>query len=348
LALLGLGTSVGTPVEGIQADVLVVRSFDELTANAEKAIGKIVVFNQPYTTYGSSVAYRTQGANAASKVGAVAVLVRSIAPESLDTPRTGGNNYEAGVRRIPTACITIEDAQMMDRLQTAGERLTVYLKMLDYNLPLTTSRNAIGELKGTSLPDESVVVSGHIDSWDVGQGAMDDGGGCAISWEALALLKSMNLIPRRTLRAIMWTSEEPGLWGAIDYARHHRSEASKIIAAFESDAGTFTPVGLDFAGSEEAGCIVYEILKLFSAIGATKYAMYNSVSTDIGHLISLGVPGLSLNNADDHYFWYHHTEADTMNMMDSVDLDKGTGFWAAAAYIIADLSVPLPRRQVTN
>jgi len=348
LAILGLGTSVGTSEEGITADVLVVNSFAELTANAEAAKGKIVVYNQVYTTYGESVRYRTLGATEAARVGAVAALIRSIAPESLDTPHTGGNNYGTGVPHIPSACITIEDAELLDRLQESGESLRIHLKMLDYNLPFTTSRNAIGELRGRMYPDQFVIVSGHIDSWDVGQGAMDDGGGCAISWESLALLKSLNLIPKRTLSAVMWTSEEPGLWGAIDYARHHAATAENIIAAFESDGGTFTPRGLDFAGTEEAGCIIFEILKLFDSISATEYAMYNSVSTDIGHLISLGVPGLSLNNANDNYFWYHHTEADTMSMMDSGDLDKGTALWAAASYIIADLNNPLPRRAVSQ
>jgi carboxypeptidase Q len=231
-------------------------------------------------------------------------------------------------------------------MQEAGETIRIHLKMLDYNLPLTTSRNAIGDLKGREKPDEVVIVSGHIDSWDVGQGAMDDGGGCFISTEALALLKSMNLVPRRTLRAIMWTSEEVGLWGAQDYARHHAKNAHNIIAAFESDGGTFTPQGLDFAGSEEAGCIVYEILKLLAPLRATDYAMYDTVSTDIRHLTALGVPSLSLKNANDHYFWYHHTEADTMSMTDPIQLDEGTAVWAVAAYVIADLSVPLPRRPV--
>jgi carboxypeptidase Q len=346
IPLLGLGTTIGTPVEGITAEVWVVRTFEELAANPGRALGKIIVYNQAFTSYEESVKYRSAGAVEAAKVGAVAALIRSIAPSSLNTPHTGTQDYVDGVTHIPVACITIEDAELLDRLQSAGEKLSIHLKMLDYNLPLTTSRNAIAELKGHSKPEEVVIVSGHVDSWDVGQGAMDDGGGCFISIEALSLLKSLNLRPKRTLRAIMWTGEEIGLhyWGSMDYQRHHADEMKNIIAAFESDGGTFTPKGLDFAGSEEAGCIVNEILKLLAPISATEYKMYDYVSTDIYYMIAAGIPGLSLNNENDQYFWYHHTEADTMSMMDAEQLDKGTAVWAVASYIIADLSIPLPRK----
>jgi len=235
----------------------------------------------------------------------------------------------------------------MQRLQDKGDTIRVNLKMLDYNLPMTTSRNAIGELVGHELPHEYVAVSGHIDSWDLGQGAMDDAGGCMISVMALALLKEMNLVPRRTLQVILWTSEEPGLWGAEDFVRQHDGIMGNYSAAFESDSGTFEPLGLDFAGSETAGCIVYEILKLMQCEGcslnATTYTKYDSVSTDIGHMIDKGVPGLSLNNQNDMYFWYHHTEADTITMMDSGELDRGTALWAASSYIIANLEAKLPR-----
>jgi len=350
IVLLGLGTSVGTPPEGIEGDVLVVESFEELQAQPDAAKGKIVVFNQAWRgSYGETVPFRTGGATAASKVGAIATLIRSIAPFSLDTPHTGGQTYADNVTHIPTACISQEDAELLHRLQMKGEKITIKLKMLDYNLPLTTSRNVVGEIVGSEVANQVVAVTGHIDSWDVGQGAMDDGGGILISVEALALIKALNLhTPRRTLRAILWTSEEVGLWGVADYARQHKAELANWSAVFESDSGTFLPRGLDFAGNPQAGCIVQEILKLCAPFNTSTYARYPTVSSDITVLIAEGVPGLSLNNANDNYFWYHHTEADTISMEDPDELDLGTALWAATSYVLADLSIPLPRNPPTT
>ena len=176
-------------------------------------------------------------------------------------------------------------------------------------------------------------------------GNWTDTGGCLISTEALALIKHLGLKPRRSMQAILWTCEEAGLYGAADYVRHNEANIPNIIAAFESDGGTFTPKGLDFAGaSEKAGCIINEILKLTESINTTIFTKFDSdVSTDISYLTAKGVPSLSLNNANDDYFFYHHSEADTMTMMNSADLDKGMALWAVASYIIADLTDPLPR-----
>jgi len=176
---------------------------------------------------------------------------------------------------------------------------------------------------------------------------MDDGGGCLISTEAIALIKSLGLVPKRSIQAIMWTAEEIGLyyWGAQDYVRHNKENLKNIVAAFESDGGTFTPRGLDFVGaSDKAACIINEILNLTKAIDSTTFARHtSSVSTDITYLVDEGIPGLSLMNADDQYFWYHHTEADTISLMNPDDLDKGTALWAIAAYVLADLNSALPR-----
>jgi len=215
--------------------------------------------------------------------------------------------------------------------------------MLDYNLPLTTSRNVIGELVGGTSPDEYVAVSGHIDSWDVGQGAMDDAGGVMVSVAAVAAIKALGLTPKRTLQAILWTSEEPGLWGVKDFAAQHEDILDKYSVVFESDSGTFKPIGLDFAGTDEAGCIVQEVLKLVTALNATTYTRYDSVSSDITVLIEKGVPGLSLHNENDMYFWYHHTEADTVSMQDPREMDLDTALFAVASYVLADISVALPR-----
>jgi len=344
IQLLGLGTTVGTQENGFSAEAVVVKSFEDLESKKDIVKGKIVVYNQGWLgTYGQTNVYRTQGASRASQYGAVGVLIQSIAPFSLNTPHTGGQTYWANVTHIPAACITMEDADLLYRLQARGEKIVLSLKMLDYNLPMTTSRNVIGELAGLETLEEYVAVTGHIDSWDVGQGAMDDGGGVMISVVALAAIRSLNLRPRRTLQAILWTSEEPGLWGVKGFAEQHKNELENYSAVFESDGGTFKPLGLDFAGTEEAGCIVQEILQLVHAINATTYQRFPSVSSDISVLIDEGVPGLSLNNADDMYFWYHHTEADSITMQDPTEMDLDTALWAVTSYVLADLSVKLPR-----
>jgi len=347
LRLLGLGTSVGTPVDGITADVIVVKDFNDLEAKKANVSGKIVVFNQDWVDYSSGYRYRNDGASAASFHGAVAALIRSVAPFSLDTPHTGGQNYWPNAsKHIPAACITIEDADLMERLTERGDSVRVTLKMLDYNLPMTTSRNVIGEIPGREKRDEYVGVSGHIDSWDLGQGVMDDAGGVMISVMALTALKELNLVPRRTLQAILWTSEEPGLWGVEGFAKQHRDILTNYSVVFESDSGTFEPVGLDFGGgNQDAGCIVNEVLKLMDhpLLNATVYTKYPTVSSDISVLQELGVPGLSLHNKNDMYFWYHHTEADTITMADSRELDMGTALWAASSYVLASLTDKLPR-----
>lgn len=194
------------------------------------------------------------------------------------------------------------------------------------------------------MPQEIVAVSGHIDAWDVGQGAMDDAGGILISTEAIALIKSLGLpTPRRTLQAILWTAEEFGLIGVQAFVNEHLNQMGNYNVVFESDSGTFAPRGLDFAGSVEAGCIVEEILKLTSAMNTTTYARYASVGSDISFMIQQGVPGLSLNNANEKYFWYHHSPADMLNVLDPAELDMNTALWATTSYVLADLSVSLPR-----
>lgn len=344
IRLLGLGTTVGTPEAGMSHEVIVVKNFEELEARQDEVRGKIVVYNQGWLgSYGATNVYRTQGATRASRFGAVASLIESVAPFSLDSPHTGGQSYAADVTHIPTACITKEDADLMYRLQSQGERIVIDLKMLDYNLPLTTSRNVIGEIVGSTKPEEYVAVSGHIDSWDVGQGAMDDAGGVMISVAALAAIKSLGLQPKRTLQAILWTSEEPGLWGVEDFARQHKDILANYSVVFESDSGTFKPLGLDFAGTDEAGCIVQEVLKLAAPLNATTYTKYDTVSSDITVLIAEGVPGLSLHNQNDMYFWYHHTEADTVSMQDPVEMDLDCALFAVTSYVLADISAKLPR-----
>jgi carboxypeptidase Q len=344
MRILGLGYTVGTPEEGITAEVLVVKNFDELHQQADKAKGKIIVFNEVFTSYGQSVQYREHGAVEAAKVGGLASLIRSVTPFSINSPHTGMQAYDKNVTQIPTACITIEDAEFLKRCQDRGWKIVIQLKMNDYMLPVSKSRNVVGEIVGRESPNQVVVVSGHIDSWDVGSGAMDDGGGAFISEEAVALLKFLKLQPRRTLRSVLWTGEELGLIGVQEYVRQHRGELDNFNAVFESDIGTFEPLGLDFSGTAGAGCIVQEVLKLLKPINATQFRSLPEVGSDIGFFIEKGVPGLSLNNKNDKYFWYHHSEGDTMTVENSDNLDLCLAVWATTSYVLSDLSVTLPRK----
>ncbi|KAG7269755.1 hypothetical protein CRUP_010780 [Coryphaenoides rupestris] len=241
LAMLGLGSSIGTPPEGIVAEVVVVSSFEDLKSRAGNVSGKIVVFNQPFVSYSETVAYRAFGASEAAKLGAVAALIRSVTPFSINSPHTGWQDYQEGVRRIPAACITVEDAQLMARMVGRGQRVVVRVTMGAKTLPDADSFNTVAEIKGWLHPEQVVLLSGHLDSWDVGQGAMDDGGGAIISWEALSIIKDLGLRPRRTMRAVLWTGEEQGGVGAQQYYDQHKS-----------DVGTFAPVALQFTGSPAA------------------------------------------------------------------------------------------------
>ena len=252
LPMLGLGGSIGTPASGITAEVMVVTSFADLERRASEATGKIVLFNVPFTNYGETVAYRGNGAVAAAKAGAVASLIRSVTPYSQRTPHTGGMRYDSTVRRIPHAAITPEDADMIARFRARGERVVVRLTMGAQLLADAPSRNVIGEIRGSEFPDEVIVMGGHIDSWDVGRGAMDDAGGVVAAWEALRVLKRLGLTPKRTIRVVGWTNEENGGRGGAAYRDAHRSELDNHILAIESDGGVFKPLGFGFSGPESA------------------------------------------------------------------------------------------------
>lgn len=342
--ILGLGNSVATPEGGITAPVLVVGCFEELEENSSKAKGKIVVFNQEFVTYGKTLKYRVQGASAAAKAGAVAALVRSLTPMSINSPHTGYMTYDENTTRIPTAAITVEDAELLARLQERGSEPVVKLVMGAKSLPPAVSRNTIAELRGNSKPQEVVLLSGHLDSWDVGQGALDDGAGAFISWRALAVLRRLGLRPRRTLRSVLWTGEELHTAGALEYFRRHFTHERDLMnLVMESDSGTFRPLGLSFSGSnEQARCIVAEVLRLFTRINATRLTLGAS-APDLSSWIKEGVPGASLSTANEKYFIFHHTEGDTMSVLDRHELDLCTALWAAASYVFADLSMRLPR-----
>lgn len=341
--MLGLGGSVSTRSEGVSGELMVVGSFDELTSRQAEARGRIVLFNVPYTTYGETVRYRGGGASAAAKVGAVAALVRSVGPPGMRTPHTGGMRYEDGAPKIPTAAIPTEDADRFARMAKRGQKVVVRLKMNARFLDPAPSANLIGELRGTETPDEVVLLGCHIDSWDVGTGAMDDGGGCIVTWEALRLLKKLGLKPKRTIRVVLFTNEENGLAGGNAYRDAHRAELEKHVLALESDSGVFRPRGFGFTGSDAARRTLTEIVSLLKPLGAFNLGPQGG-GADIGPSVAAGkIPSASLEVEGSRYFVLHHTDADTVDKLDPKDLADNAAAIAFLAHVVADLPQGLPR-----
>lgn len=338
LQMLGLGNSVGTSPEGITAEAVVVRSFEELDRLGEQVRGKIVVYNAPYANYGATVEYRWAGASRAARYGAVAALVRSITPVSLQTPHTGAMGYDADQPKIPTAAVTIEVAEFLQRMNDRGDHPRLRLKMEAKFLPDAESANVIAELKGSEKPDEIVLISGHYDSWDVGQGAHDDGGGCIVAWEAVRLLKELGLKPRRTIRVVLYTNEENGLRGGNAYRDAHRAEIAKHVLAIESDSGVYRPEGFGLVATAplQARSNMQEIAKLLSGIGADQIAA-DGGGADIGPMMREGVIGASLDVDGAHYFDIHHTPADTLDKVNPRELALCVATMAVMAYVVADL-----------
>lgn len=341
IPLLGLGLSAGTPREGIEADLLVVSSFAELDRRSVEARGRIVLFNAPYRGYGQTVAYRTNGASQAAQHGAVAMLLRSVGPDGLRTPHTGMLIYRAGVPQIPAAAIPAEDAQRLARLATGGQRLRVRLKMEAHLGPDADSANVIAELRGRERPDEIVVVACHFDSWDVGTGASDDAGGCIAAWEAARLLKQLDLRPRRTVRVVLYTNEENGLRGGLDYRSRYQTSLDRHVLMIESDLGVAAPSGFGFSGNDTARAQVAAIASLLGSIGATHIGPSGG-GADIGPSVAAArIPAMSPEVDSSKYFVVHHTEADTVDRIDPTDLARHVAALAAMTYVVADMPARL-------
>jgi carboxypeptidase Q len=344
LRMLGLGGSVGTPKAGITAPVLVVSSFEELERRKADARGKIVLFDAPFTTYAATRHYRSDGPSVAARAGAVACLIRSVASSSIGSPHTGRTSYESTAPRIPAAALSVEDAMMLHRMQDRGEQVVLTLRMGARQLAPARSRNVVAELVGREKPDEVVVLGGHIDSWDVGQGAMDDAGGSVAAWEAVRLMHQLGLRPRRTVRVVLWTNEENGIEGGKAYRDRHAAELDRHVMAMESDGGTFQPHGFAFAGSDSAAVIVRQTASLLGAIRATGVErVQESPEADIMPLVQAGVPGIGLEVDGSRYFWYHHSEGDTLDKLDPAEVARCVAAMAVMAYVIADLPERLPR-----
>ncbi len=340
LPMLGLGGSIATPPAGITAEVMVVSSFEDLTARASEAKGKIVLYDAEWQNYGYNGSFRRLGAIAAAKAGAVASLARSAGPYGIRTPHTGNMSYDSTVQKIPHASVTAEDAMMIRRMINRGEKVRVTLKMSARTLPDAQSHNVMGELRGREKPDEIVVMGGHIDSWDVGQGAMDDAGGVVVAWEAIRLLKKLGLTPRRTIRVVGWTNEENGGRGGAAYRDTHAKETHQL--AIESDGGVFSPLGFGFTGSPPARAIVEAIGSLLTPIKAGTIGASGG-GADIGPIMQTGVPGMGLNVDGTRYFWYHHTDGDTPDKLDPAEVQRCVAAMAVMAYIAADIEQSLPR-----
>ncbi len=367
LHMLGLGDSVGTGEAGITADVVAVSSFEEMAAlDKSKISGKIVLFNAPFVSYGQTVMYRTGGASRAAALGAVAVLVRSITPFSLRSPHTGVMVYEPNVPKIPAAALSVEDAESLARMYKRGVPVRVKLSMEAKMLPAADSFDVVGEIRGSEKPEEIVVLGGHIDSWDIGQGAQDDGSGIMAAMQAVSLIKKAGLRPRRTVRVAFWTNEENGGAGGIAYAKWAGNAAKTHVAAIEMDGGAEKPTGFGFGSggfggggrrralppgaaapapeapaamaptTEAAFTRVVEIGKLLEPIQAGTIRRGGGGS-DIAPLMQAGVPGFGLATVGTHYFDWHHTDADTFDKINRQDFKNCSAALAVMSFVLADM-----------
>jgi len=347
--ILALGMSDGTPETGLTAEVVEASSLDDVKALGDRAKGKIVLINRRIYPnggedrgYGSAVGMRYTGAAAAAKVGAVGMLIRSLATADLRLPHTGGMAYEDGVPHIPAAAISPEDAELIHRFLAAGDSVRVSFTMSCKTLPDAESANVLGEISGSEKPDEIVVIGGHLDSWDVGTGAQDDGAGCAITMEAMRLIRSLGLKPKRTIRAVMFTNEENGLRGGKAYAKTHESELAKHVAAIESDSGGARPLGFGISAGAGATDTVKRLAAVLAPFAADD-VQSGGGGADISPTADAGVPQLGLRQDSTHYFDIHHTMADTLDKVDPHDLAMNATAMAVMAWQLANLDPPLPR-----
>ena len=359
LAMLGLGNSIGTPPNGLSAQVVCVEDEKALEAVADQVRGKIVLFNNPMPAYsvengshyGTAVRFRGKGPSMVAEKGGVACLVRSVTAHSLRSPHTGATGDKPGVPTVPAAAISTEDADMIQRLIARGREVVVHLKMDAHMEGDAPSANVIGELRGRERPDEVVVIGGHIDSWDVGQGAHDDGAGCVMAMEAINVLRKLNMRPRRTIRVVLWTNEENGLRGGRQYAEDHADELSKHVAAIESDSGAFAPRGFSVQCQDAdkqalAAAQMKDILRLLQPMGATRVDQGWS-GADISPMKHAGFVLMGLRVEGSKYFNYHHSRADTLDKVDPNELSACVAAMAVVSYILADMPERLGEVQNT-
>ncbi len=355
IIITALGGSVATPSAGISAPVVVVNSFAELKALAPGAVtGKILLLNHAFdkelaavgqggNAYGQSVVYRGLAPTVGAAAGAVAVLVRSVGGADFRLPHTGHTSYPEGDRQIPAGAIAAEDADLLATLAKQGP-VTLRLTMTPKTLPQVPSYNVIADWKGSEHPEQVIIVSGHLDSWDLGTGAIDDGAGIAVSMQALHLLQKLGLHTKRTVRFIAWMDEESGSEGAATYAQEHAGQLADHIAALESDLGCDHPYGLIYSGPQQLGEYLRPISEALAPIGAAMLERSEDTGEDIASIVTKGVPGFAPAQDSRTYFNYHHTAADTFDKVDPKHLAENAAVMAVTAYALADAATPAPRQ----
>lgn len=351
IIVTALSGNSSTPADGITAEVVVARNFAQLKAlGREKVAGRIVAFNFPFDrqkaanglsgeAYGEAVEYRTTGPKAAAEMGAVACVVRSVGGADYRLPHTGFS-VPAG---IPAGAVTSEDADLIDRLSAQG-KLRMHLTLTSQNGPEVLSHNVVADLKGSEHPEQIVIVSGHLDSWDLGTGAIDDGAGVAVAMETAQLVQELHLHPKRTLRVIAWMDEENGGRGHDAYAQAHASEIPHHVAAIESDLGASHPLGFWVKVNPQALPLLkpaQDVLQLFGANLVQLVAF--SPGSDIAPLAEAGVPAFGILQDGRTYFNYHHTAADTLDKIVPQELRENAAAMAVMGYALANLPQPLPR-----
>lgn len=354
IVLTALGGSVATPADGITAPVVVVPSFEAFQRLPEGAVkGKIVLFNHPFDkqlaaqglggqAYGQAVVYRGAGPSVAAAAGAVAVLVRSVGGADYRLPHTGATSYDPSLPKIPAAAVTAEDADLLADLTRQGP-VVMHLTLTPQTLPKVESYNVIADWKGATHPEQVVIVSGHLDSWDLGTGAIDDGAGIAVSMQAIHLMQKLGLHPQRTVRFIAWMDEEQGGEGADTYAADHAADLQNHVGALESDLGCDHPTGITFAGSPQLEEWLRPVAHQLEPIGASLITEGPEVGEDVESVVSKGVPGFTPTQDSRYYFNYHHTAADTFDKVDQRQLNENAAVMAILAYALADSSSPAPR-----
>ena len=343
ISLTALGGSVATPESGITADVVELSSFDEMKTIDVR--GKIVFFNNPmdmdlvrshrsFDAYRKAVVFRGEGPSRAAAQGALAVVIRSVASASLRTPHTGALRYDANVKKIPAAAMAVEDAMLIDRLIGKGEHVRMRLLLTPRTLPDVASANVIAEIPGSEKPDEIILIGGHLDSWDLGTGAIDDGSGVAMVMETMRVINEMRLTPKRTIRCLLFMNEENGLNGGRTYFANHKSE--KHIAAIESDAGAAAPTGFQTTLKGDAIADLERGATALGSIGAAHFETAPETGADTSFLIEAGVTGFGLVPEPLRYFDYHHSAADTLDKIDAKELAQDSAAVAALAWILAN------------
>jgi len=354
IVLCALGDSVATPADGIEAEVIAVRNFDELKSlPREKVAGKIVLFNYPFDkqmaaegrggeAYGEAVIYRADGPSAAARQGAVACLIRSVGGADYRLPHTGQTDYANDAPKIPAGAVTAEDADLIADLVRQGP-VRMKLVLTPQTLPDVESANVIGDIKGSEHPEQVIVVSGHLDSWDLGTGAIDDGAGVAVSMEVANLIQKLHLKPKRTIRVIAWMNEENGLAGSKQYAKDQEKEWMNHFAAMETDGGADHPLGINIKAKPEVKKTFAPVAAILQGSGAGMLNLVEHCGADIGPMEKAGVPAFSAIQDSRFYFNYHHTAADTLDKIVPKELAENSAVVAVAAYALANMEQPLPR-----